>query len=397
MADSLRSTEIVVLRRRRTPRPGPVAALFLAHIAMLPGAAAIAVATNTDDIGREEVELPDASTTRDTTRAFVMMPIPVSNPTIGTGLGAIAMYMYTLDEGSPPSASALVGMYTDTDSWMVGAFQRAYFGADTWRVRGGVGYMDLKLRFYGIGSDAGDRGMYVPMDQTGYFVITNALRRVYTDLYVGVNYRLMDIESIFKLSEIAPGEIELPDVPIGMLSSGLGLVAEYDTRDNQYYPFAGALADFTSTFTAEWLGSDDTYQIYEASYNGFHTLRERQILAYRAMGCHAAGDVPFWDLCMMGVRSDLRGYRGGQYRDRLMLAAQAEYRWQFWWRFGMVVFGGLGEVAPEVGKLNWNDILPSGGIGIRFQASPENRMNLRVDFARGKDDNAFYFAVGEAF
>ena len=37
------------------------------------------------------------------------------------------------------------------------------------------------------------------------------------------------------------------------------------------------------------------------------------------------GDVPFYDLCLLGQYQDSRGYQTGQYRDRVMLTAQAEY------------------------------------------------------------------------
>ena len=40
----------------------------------------------------------------------------------------------------------------------------------------------------------------------------------------------------------------------------------------------------------------------------------------------ANGRVPFYDQCLLGMSQDLRGYEAGRYRDRRMLAAQAEYR-----------------------------------------------------------------------
>ena len=59
----------------------------------------------------------------------------------------------------------------------------------------------------------------------------------------------------------------------------------------------------------------------------------------------AAGDAPFFLLSTFGGQTDLRGYPSGRYRDRMMYALQAEYRWQFndWWVFSG--FAGVGEVA----------------------------------------------------
>jgi hypothetical protein len=48
----------------------------------------------------------------------------------------------------------------------------------------------------------------------------------------------------------------------------------------------------------------------------------------------------------------------GQYIDRDMIATQLEYRLELPWRFGIVAFGGLGEVAPSVSKFRYQSLLP---------------------------------------
>lgn len=110
------------------------------------------------------------------------------------------------------------------------------------------------------------------------------------------------------------------------------------------------------------------------------------------------GDAPYYDLCMFGGESDaIRGYVGGQYRDDVSLTTQVEYRWRFYKKFGLVAFAGIGEVAPELGEMNTENILPSVGAGIRYRASEEQRVNLSIDYAVGKDSDAWYFRIGEAF
>jgi outer membrane translocation and assembly module TamA len=125
---------------------------------------------------------------------------------------------------------------------------------------------------------------------------------------------------------------------------------------------------------------------------------EQQVLAWRATGCFAAGDTPFYDLCLFGSGLDaIRGYIGGQYRDESSLTTQLEYRRPVYKRWGMVAFGGIGQVAPSLSELNADNILPSAGLGIRFRASEKDQINLSVDYARGKDSDAWYFRIGEAF
>jgi hypothetical protein len=66
-------------------------------------------------------------------------------------------------------------------------------------------------------------------------------------------------------------------------------------------------------------------------------------------------------------------------------------------RFGVAAFAGVGGIAPSFGDLGDSKILPAVGAGVRWQASKETPINLRIDVAVGKDSNAFYVSVGEAF
>jgi len=88
-------------------------------------------------------------------------------------------------------------------------------------------------------------------------------------------------------------------------------------------------------------------------------------------------------------------YQPGSYRDRFVVAGQAEYRHRFTKRLGAVVFGGVGSVAPEFG--GWEETLGSIGAGFRFVLAPKNNIILRVDVARGRDETIYYVNVGEAF
>jgi hemolysin activation/secretion protein len=126
------------------------------------------------------------------------------------------------------------------------------------------------------------------------------------------------------------------------------------------------------------------YQIYEAWFNRYHAIGARHVLAWHVSGCSAEGDVPVYDLCLLGKAADVRGYTVGQYRDHAMVAAQAEWRAQVWWRFGATAFLGGGLVAPELGALAAKDTLPGGGAGLRFTLAERNHVNLRADYAWGR-------------
>ena len=69
-------------------------------------------------------------------RDFVVLPIPLSNPTVGTGLAGVGLWIYELDEESPPSRTAVGVAITDQDSWAIGGDQRTYLKQDKFRVNG---------------------------------------------------------------------------------------------------------------------------------------------------------------------------------------------------------------------------------------------------------------------
>ena len=82
--------------------------------------------------------------------------------------------------------------------------------------------------------------------------------------------------------------------------------------------------------------------------------------------------------------------------DRMMYAAQAEYRWQPLDRWIFTGFAGVGEVAPSYSDF-FDNFLPAAGAGARFVLSPKHRLNFSVDVAVGKHGAEFYVGVGESF
>jgi outer membrane protein assembly factor BamA len=109
------------------------------------------------------------------------------------------------------------------------------------------------------------------------------------------------------------------------------------------------------------------------------------------------GDVPFFAMAEIGGANLLRGIYAGRFRDRTMLAIEAEYRFPIVWRFGGVVFGGFGEVAPSAAALVHQRPHPAAGAGIRFSIDGDERVNARLDAGFSEDDWGIYFMVGEAF
>ena len=346
------------------------------------------------DLFEDEAELLE-SIDDEKRNELVVAPIPIVNPTFGAGLALGGMYLYQLDENSQPSFTAAAGAYTDSESYAFGIGQAAYFKDDAWKIKAGAGVFDVNVRFYGIGRLPGDRGISVPLNQEGWAAGVRTLRRIKGDWYFGLQYWFLRITSRFDTSNF---DIELPPkIQLNSQVAGLGVMLEHDSRDNRFNPSNGDLFNATWSNSEEAIGSDFDFSAGKADFNFYHQLKEGKIVAGRGTLCMTPGDAPFYALCKFGQGVDLRGYSGGRFRDERMATVQAEYRWRFAKTWGVVAFAGVGEVAPSWSEFTLDDLLPSAGVGVRFKISKTTGLNLSVDYAVGKDSDAWYFYVGESF
>ena len=96
----------------------------------------------------------------------------------------------------------------------------------------------------------------------------------------------------------------------------------------------------------------------------------------------------------------MRGYYLGRYKDKNYAAAQAELRYRFMARFGIVGFAGTGSTFS---KQHNPRLVPSYGAGLRYFFSLEHNSSVRLDYAFGeqrpgeKRQSGFYLSVSEAF
>jgi len=330
---------------------------------------------------------------------FVVAPLPMVNPTLENGLAFVTGYLYRTDPHdavTAPSASAVAGFKTSNGSWGAGVLQSLHLWHDRFRLLGVAAYADVNYKFFGIGESAGAAGTSIELNQAGPAGAIEGLIRVAPNWYIGARYQMLRMTVTTEAIAIADGPT-LPAQDANLRTAALGPRVHYDSRDNPFYPRHGMQVQGVVSFYDETVGGHRTYQVYQGWINRYAAVGARHVFAWHAGACGVDGSVPFYDLCMLGKSQDLRGYTVGQYRDRAMIAAQAEWRSELWWRFGGTVFAGGGEVVPDFGALNWNDALPGGGVGLRFTVAKRNHVNLRADYAWGKDSSAFYVSVLEAF
>jgi outer membrane protein assembly factor BamA len=331
--------------------------------------------------------------------SLVAAPIPLSSPAIGSGAVLAGGYIFALrksDKISQPSTIGGAVLITDNGSRAWGLGGEFYFKQDTYHITTIYFRGNLNYDFYGTGTASGDAGVKLPLKQTGELFLGDFLYRLRWKLSVGPRF-MTGNSSITLRSENENAIAPPPDTGIQTRLTAVGFHANRDTRLNRFYPEQGTLFDFTSMFFSDALGSKYSFESYRFTFNYYRSLGTKQVLAYNFFNCATAGSAPFYGQCIFGTNNELRGYVAGRYIDSNMFATQLEYRRTLLWRFGMVAFVGVGEVAPGLGEIQGDNLLPAGGGGLRFKISQKYKLNFRADFAQGKDGHTFSMGIGEAF
>ncbi len=329
-----------------------------------------------------------------TKKSFVTAPLVMSSPSFGNGAGVTCLYFYQPtpeNDTSPPSHVSATGAYSDTDSYFIGVFNKNFLNNDSWRpVIGGVtGHIENELDIDDIGTAEFSSDIIAVFARSDW--------RVIGDWFLGVKGSYADI-SYKTGNEESREYFETYDVKDNA-SASFGMLASYDTRDNTRYPYKGIFAELGLTFVPEFLGSEESYHVLDSQINVYKLVFPKQVLALRAYGRFTPSDTPYSGLSTLGRRSDLRGYTSGEHMAENLISTQAEYRWMIFKKFGIVGFVGAAALYDkDISNINSDTIFVSGGIGFRYVLHEENRVNFRVDFAFGEnDDDGFYVSIKEAF
>jgi len=331
--------------------------------------------------------------------SLIVAPIPINSPAFGYGLIVALGYVFKVDQKdtkSPASTLGAAGAFTSSGSRGLVLGGRLYFHENKYQTAFALGKGRANYDFYGIGRDPGSEGVAVEIEQSGAFVFGEFMRNVGKNIFIGPRYQYRQLKAS-RGDVTTPGGFEIPEIDLTSTTAALGVHVQRDLRDHNFYTRRGSLFDFKADFFAKAIGSNRNYQTYAISYSGYRSLSEKRVLAYRAMGCAVTRDAPFYDLCLFGTSSNLRGYTAGEFQDRRMFAGQIEFRQELRYRLGVVGFVGVGGVAPEVNKFQFKKLLPAAGVGLRFKLDKTNHINYRIDLGFGRSGPTLSMSVTEAF
>jgi outer membrane protein assembly factor BamA len=346
--------------------------------------------------------LPEEGNEQDTVeqkrKGLIFFPILFYTPETKIAAGGLVNYYFRESKSkitSRPSSIMPSVIYTQNKQILAELSTYLYWKDEKYYVESYAAYIKFPDKFYGIGNNTSEDD---EEDYTPRFVRfkINFQKRIRPGLYLGMKYEL-ERSKLTEVEEdglLAKGDILGSD---GGIASGGGLLASWDTRNSVYCPSRGGFHQLSATFFKSALGSDFDFNRYTFDFRQYLPLFSSHVLAFQCYLNTITGDPPFQMLSLLGGARMMRGYYEGRYRDKNMIVFQADYRMPVWKRFGMVGFAGLGDVADKVSDFLLSDFKYSFGCGIRYQLSPEEKINLRLDFGFGEGSSGIYITLKEAF
>jgi len=343
----------------------------------------------------------DASDYLASAAGFLPVPIIVTEPAVGFGLGAAVAYFHApkqLDpevheHQGPPSISVAIGLKTDNDTYMYGGAHLGVWKDDHVRYLGVVAKMNINMSFYlddRNDSFALDSGIDFNID--GTFLLQEAKFRIgESNWWIGANFLFTTASNTFKLGSVLPPEI--PDPGFDFDSGAVGVLVQYDGRNSTFTPSSGLSAKFEyKNFGDSW-GGDFEYDDYKASLFHYTPFGDYSSLGLRLEAQTVNGDIPFFAYPF--VR--LRGIPAMRYQGEDVIVGEAEYLWGFTPRWSMVFFGGVGRTSSITNFAEGSNTVGAGGVGFRYRLAKRQRLQTGIDIARGPEDTSIYLTVGSAW
>jgi len=322
---------------------------------------------------------------------FLPVPIVITEPAVGFGLGLTAAFFHGAPSVSadgtrtlPPSISAVAAAYTESDSWFVGGGHFGSWRDDTIRYTGALGYADANLDFYVL-----DRPLAYQLK--GLFLTQNIKFRLKdSNFFLGAKYIYFGSNSTFTFPIEIPG-IEPLDVDSD--NAGLAAVAYYDHRDNTLSPTRGQEAKLEVMRYDEIFGGDHDYWNLQLRAELYNPVNESWFVNLKVDVETTDGDAPFYGLPFI----ELRGIPALRFQGDTAASLETEVRWQFDPRWSILGFVGVGGAWSDVKAIGSDGAVWAGGAGFRYLLARKLGLRGGLDIARGDGDWSFYIQTGHAW
>jgi hypothetical protein len=329
---------------------------------------------------------------------FLPLPVLFYRPETSMAFGAQIKTIFRTgkkQESARPSTIVPEVIYTLNKQFISKLASEIYLDKDQWRLKSYLDFRKFPDLFFGIGNLT-DPESEETFTSRSWEIILGIERHIGSGFHVGAHYHF----NHWSLKETESGKLLDSDTIPGSEGgnvSGAGIRLVYDTRDHIFYPRKGEWFSLIFTDYRDFLGSCFNYSDFTMDLRKYLAIARSQVMVFQLLLKSQSGTVPFPLLAMLGGSHLLRGYYTGRFRDKNLLVLQAEWRCPLFWRIGLSVFAGMGQVADRFSHLNAGNFHYSTGLGLRLLYNRKESIHARMDFALGKDSSGIYMEGDESF
>jgi hypothetical protein len=338
----------------------------------------------------------DLSNYLETPRAFLPIPIVITEPAVGYGGGGAALFLRPRREAGDegwvrPDISVVGAIATENGT-------RAAFAADAsrWldgrlRTLVGAGTGRVNLDFYGFGLDrpSFDQTVRYSLKFSGAVAQANWQLAPKSPWALGLRYVYADVEPQLRDDPAFSGLADRVRVKV----AGPTPVLEFDTRDNIFTPTRGAYAESSWLASRKALGASDDFDRFQQTVMGWQPLAHNVTIGARANFGWSSNGTPFF----LRPFVMLRGVPAMRFQGERMASVEVEARWQFSGRWSVVGFGGAGATQTTRDSLSVSQNVGSGGFGFRYELARKFGLHAGVDVAHSPGTTAVYLQVGSTW
>lgn len=308
-------------------------------------------------------------------------------------LGILASGLYRIDRTDTITQPSNVSLYANISTsgyYKVGVTGLNLMDRNRHRIKYDISFASMPIDYWGIGYDMA-QAEKSSMVEKRYRIDAEYQYEMARNFFAG---------AALDFTHAAAKKVANPEYMLGQrdkyTATGFGLSLQYDSRDFAPNPYRGIYLSLRETYFPAALGTTET--IWRTTFTGnyYQRLWKGCTLALDAYLEYNSGkEIPWSMVAQLGGGYRMRGYYLGQYRDNAIIEVQAELRQKIYNRHGIAVWVGAGNVFPNFNSFRWSQTLPNYGIGYRWEF--KHRVNVRVDYGRGRHGGSVVFNVNEAF
>jgi hypothetical protein len=326
---------------------------------------------------------------------FLPVPLVITEPAVGYGLGLAAVFLQPRKEAGEsgwtrPNISAVAAMATENGTSGGALADLRHWGDGSLKTKAVGITASVNLDFYRKNSLTGKvRPLRYNLDVDAAILGVEKATPV-KNLSVQLDYTFAKIKTKIANSAIPPGILPERDA---VRISGLTGSLVYDSRDNLFSPQSGVFSKTSFFASDEAFGADRNFQRLSQVAILYWQLNDRWMAGLKMDGQIVFGDFPFYAKPFIA----LRGVPAMRYQGESVAFAELEVQYKLTDRFRVLGFAGGGKAWDSIGSIDFDQSVLSGGLGLRYRIARKFGLDMGLDLATSGDDSAIYLQFGSAW